>query len=136
MSYIYLSSPYSHQSDSVRQRRYELALHVASRITEQNITVYSPIVHNRHIALKTQLPSTFDYWSHHNYNMLRWADKLWILTIDGWLDSVGIKGEVEWFDGHGMRPARMIQAINLDLQFLESVDLRAYYTIENCRTHL
>lgn len=46
------------------------------------------------IALAGELPRGWDYWERYDRAMLEACDELWVLCLDGWEDSKGIKGEI------------------------------------------
>lgn len=103
---VYLASPYSHDDRCERFRRAHLTAHVAARILEIGVVwVLSPIVHTHPIIQQLEnLPAglkafkgrfgTFEHWKEFDRFLINACDELWILTLDGWAESVGIKAEV------------------------------------------
>lgn len=102
MAYIYLASPYSHPSELVRHQRYLAVAEVCASFLRDNITVYSPIVHCHELAKRHSLPKGFDFWEYHNYEMLKPASQLLVLELDGWKESKGLKGEIEFAIAHSI----------------------------------
>lgn len=92
---IYLASPYNHAEPEVRERRFQLVVEATAALMRDGHVVYSPIAHNHHVAVYPGFPRTWDYWSRFDEVILSRCDRLWILMIDGWRESVGIKGEIE-----------------------------------------
>jgi hypothetical protein len=93
---IYLASPYNHAKASMRAVRYQAVLTATADLMRAGRIVYSPIVHNHPIAISDEgLPRDWEYWKQFDEVILSRCDRLWILTIDGWRESVGIKGEIE-----------------------------------------
>lgn len=52
--------------------------------------VYSPIVHNHHLA---DLGRDWSFWEEYDLTVLDRCDELHILTLDGWDMSKGVTGE-------------------------------------------
>ena len=92
--YIYLASPYSHPDPIVREARYLAAMREVAGCLRENITIYSPIVHYHELAKITDLPKEVEFWETYNYIMLRAAEMLWVLMLDGWEKSKGIEKEM------------------------------------------
>jgi hypothetical protein len=94
--YVYLASPYSHASAEVRQARFEAVEHCAHWLLLRRNWVFAPIVHCHAIAVKYGLPKEFDYWEEYDKAMLMYARAIYVLCIDGWQESKGIAGELEF----------------------------------------
>lgn len=106
---IYLASPYNHEKASMRAVRYQAALEATAMLMRLGRIVYSPIVHNHPIAISDDgLPREWEYWKQFDEVILSRCDRLWILTLDGWQESVGVKGEIEI--AHRLRlPIQLVQ---------------------------
>lgn len=93
--YDYIASPYSSPNALVREERY---LHVAYYLMQclaKREWAYSPIVHCHELAKTWDLPKHADFWEEYNFVMLRNSRRLKVLRLDGWEQSVGLKGELE-----------------------------------------
>jgi hypothetical protein len=97
---IYLASPYSHADPDVMQQRFEDVRAATAALLAHDEIVYSPIVHGHAIATAHDLPATFDFWMRHCYAMLERADSLYVLQIDGWETSRGVRAEMDWWKKH------------------------------------
>lgn len=99
--YSYLASPYSSgtfRCDDKKlmiEERYRHALRATAWLMNQGLHVYSPIVHTHELAKRYDLPKDFRYWKAFNFVFLQPAKDFYILTIMGWLDSVGVQGELK-----------------------------------------
>jgi len=91
--YIYLASPYAHADAEVREARYRAARECAIRFMRQGLCLYAPIVHNHPLA--SELPADHEYWMKMDLPILRRADELWVLKIDGWQQSRGVAREIK-----------------------------------------
>lgn len=92
---IYLASPYgSSKSTELRQERYEAALAAETEIRRGGLHVYSPIVHCHPGAARGLYPSNWEYWQAFDELMLSRCDMLYVLTLDGWQESIGVQAEI------------------------------------------
>lgn len=94
MSYIYLASPYSHIDASRRQERYRAACAATHWLLSQRCWTYSPIVHCHDLARERGMPTDFQFWCDYNYAMLEGASSLYLLNIEGLMDSEGVQAEI------------------------------------------
>ena len=94
---VYLASPYTHEQYLVRALRTRAAARAAGVLLKAGYLVFSPIVHGHLIAIYSEFPVPIDYsyWESLNEEFILWSDALYILTLDGWEDSIGIKREIE-----------------------------------------
>lgn len=93
---IYLATPYSHDSPSVRQQRYETACAVVYHLQVKGITVYSPIVYWHPITSFHNLPLTAIYWKDVNFPALACAEELIICPMEGLETSEGVNFELTY----------------------------------------
>lgn len=100
---IYLATPYNHPDPAVRELRFVLACSIAGHLMRDRVYLFCPIAHTHPIALQGNLPYGWDYWQEYDRLMLAACDELWIVQMDGWERSEGIKGEIEIAKGLGKR---------------------------------
>lgn len=101
MKLCYVASVYSQgkASESLMQKRYEfvrdwVADHFENSV-EDDMVLYSPIVHNHPLAVVHDLPKTWDFWRKVDVATLRRSDLLIVLKMNGWEESVGVQGEID-----------------------------------------
>lgn len=94
MSYIYLASPYAHENESVREKRFYEVCRCAAYYMKQRQTIFSPIAHSHPIAKFSKLPKGFTFWKKFDLDMLRLASSFWILCLADWRKSEGINAEL------------------------------------------
>lgn len=94
--YLYLASPYSHENPEVVEFRYKLAEHVTAVLLQQNVAVYSPIVHCHYLARAHGMPTDAEFWRRYNMRMLAPARKLIVLQLEGWESSIGVGQEIDY----------------------------------------
>lgn len=56
--------------------------------------VFSPIVHSHPLA-EHGLPNTWAFWRKQDEVYLERCDMLVVLMLDGWQESIGVRGEIE-----------------------------------------
>lgn len=97
MRLLYLAAPYTHQSPVVREWREESTTSTAAiimRLTGQ--AVYSPLTHGHRIApyLPNELVLDHEFWMQQCLPLLRMADELLVLPLEGWRESAGVRKEI------------------------------------------
>jgi nucleoside 2-deoxyribosyltransferase len=90
---IYLASPYSHPDPAVREARFEAVCRVAATLIKKGHVVFSPIAHS-YPMVRYGLPDDWQFWSAQDRRFLEACDELWVLTLDGWQQSIGIHAEI------------------------------------------
>lgn len=95
MKKIYLACPYSHHEPKVREYRFRAACIMAGKFMQQGHIVYSPISHSHPIAMECKLPLDWSYWKDVDEFFISVCDELWVLCLEGWEQSEGIKAELE-----------------------------------------
>lgn len=94
---IYLASPYTHKSFTVMHDRYlETKAFVATHIKRDKL-LFSPIVYCHEMARRYNMPTDADFWWNFNRGFLLRAHSLWVLQIDGWQKSKGVRQEIDWW---------------------------------------
>ena len=96
MSYIYLGSPYTSRDQATQHMRFRAAGRAVVQLLREGVHVYSPIVHCHQLALDYSLPKDFAYWEAYNKAMLEPASMLMILKLQGWEESKGLDGEIQF----------------------------------------
>jgi hypothetical protein len=90
---IYLSAPYSHPEESVREERLYLVNVVVREMLTQGLLVYSPLTHNIPIK-KMGFRGGFEAWKKLDLAMLERCNTLTVLKIPGWEISRGVQEEI------------------------------------------
>lgn len=95
MSFIYLASPYTHADPAVVQQRHDTVMEFVAEQLAHKVWIYSPIVHCHELSLRHTLPGDFEFWKEYNFAMLAKASHLWVLALDGWDSSKGVRAELD-----------------------------------------
>ena len=91
---IYLASPYSHPNKHIELQRFKRAEAFVADAIRQHLIIYSPIVYCHQMALAYDLPGDAAFWDGFNMNMLRRSDAMWVLQLEGWAESKGVRREL------------------------------------------
>lgn len=106
---IYLASPHTHAVKAVVDQRYQDVLQATAILMGKNYIVYSPIVYThpvfRHAEQaigKNPTEARLSKWTHQQWllfdeHMMERCQECWVLMLDGWQDSKGIKYEMTYF---------------------------------------
>jgi hypothetical protein len=92
---IYLASPYSHASPTVREQRYRDVLRLSAQLIFTNqLTVFSPIVYGHQMSVEFGVATDAETWAGFNTAMQRQCTAVYVACLDGWKDSRGIAAEI------------------------------------------
>lgn len=101
---IYLASPYASGLDTslmdrfdiaqTKRNRFEAAIKATRELTHLGYNVYSPIVHNHPLVKDEPTMQNWPFWEWRDLSMLKRCDELYVLTLEGWQDSVGVTAEI------------------------------------------
>lgn len=100
--FTYLAVPYMHEDPAVKERRFRKANVAAGFLMSIGHTVYSPISHCHPIAKAVSLPVGWEFWRHMDEVYLRHSRQIVVLTLEGWVESKGVRGELEIAKGLGL----------------------------------
>jgi len=109
--YIYLASPYTHHDPLERNDRFKVACWAAGKLMRMGLSVFSPIAHSHPIEVESGEVKGGVFWKKQDVPLLRHADALYVLMLDGWNESSGIAWEVE-----------MADQLNIPVTFVDIVD--------------
>lgn len=101
---IYLASPYTHPSKAVEAERYQQTLQAFATLCLAGAVVYSPIVSCHPAAVAYGMPTDAKWWEGFNREFMLACDRLIVLRLAGWEQSVGVRDEIAFFAERGIRP--------------------------------
>lgn len=93
---IYLGAPYSHKNPEVMLERYYKITEYTADLMKKGYAVFSPITYGKPIADLHDLPHTYEFWLSFDLKMLEACSEFWVLQLDGWEESKGLKAEIEF----------------------------------------
>jgi hypothetical protein len=77
------------------ESRFDSICRIAGQLMQAGHVVFSPIAHTHPIAVRCELPRTWDYWEKFDREHIARCDKMTVVMLDGWSTSKGIKAEIE-----------------------------------------
>jgi len=93
---VYLAAPYSHPNLRVRAARYRACNRAAGRLwLERRQLPFSPITHSHPVCVFARSAGTWAEWSALDRVVLPACRRLYVLTLPGYLASVGVQAELE-----------------------------------------
>lgn len=91
---IYLAAPYTHEDPRIVRMRVREVSKAAGHLLNQGLMVYSPLSHGQMIVDHSEgILTTREYWFQHNMWMLARCTEMYVLALDGWRESIGVKQE-------------------------------------------
>jgi len=99
-SYIYLASPYTKKDDPedmlVSEGRYIQICWVTAELIKKGSMIFCPIAHGHFVRQMGGLSGEFKFWQKLDECMIRNSDGLWVCTMDGWKESIGVIHEIAY----------------------------------------
>lgn len=92
MKKIYVAIPYSSIDHELS---FDTANRKAAELMREGHIVFSPISHSHMIAKNYDLPGDWEFWSKIDTEFIKWCDTVYVICIDGWDRSRGVKAEIE-----------------------------------------
>jgi len=129
--YIYLASPYSTDDVVLRAKRAYLVSKVGYKLTEAGMNVFCPVTMSHNVQLSADEHNrvlTHEEWMRVDYSFLQYAEGLYVLMLDGWDVSRGVKEEIEYAVEHNI-PITYLNddgSLNKPLNFAEQMNSEMY----------
>lgn len=92
---IYLACPYTHKEKSIRSARSTVATIISACLIKNKIYNISPLTLQIPLEDNFNFPHTWDYWKRFDELLISRSDEVWVITIEGWEESVGVQEEIE-----------------------------------------
>lgn len=87
---IYIASPYSHPDPKIEEQRYFRACDFTDSLLRSGHVAFSPIVYCYPISKRLELGGQAEVWLWFNMSMMRRAEAVYCLQLDGWKESKGV----------------------------------------------
>ncbi len=99
---IYLACPFRHEDLSIQKKRCAAAHYVTAQLFLEGKFVFSPLTHNELLIdiIHDKVPP--EHWMQFDLAILKIAQKLYVLKMDGWEKSKGVAREIAFARAHGI----------------------------------
>ena len=109
---MYLASPYSHKNKVIQSRRFHAVCLATARLIAMGKNVFSPIAHSHVVARAGKLGLGWERWAEIDFEWIRMCGNVWVLQLDGWVESVGVQAEIRFaqsmaFPIHYIAPSQL-----------------------------
>lgn len=78
----------------MEQRFHEICV-IAGRLMLSGLVVFCPIAQGHPIAVRSELPTDWDYWKQFCHEFIAASSKVMVAMMNGWQESRGVAAEVE-----------------------------------------
>ena len=92
---VYLAVPYSDKDWAVKENRFDRVNQVAAILIARGENIFSPISMAHPIAKAGDLPGNWEFWDKFDRAYLECCKKMYVLMLDGWENSNGVKAEIK-----------------------------------------
>jgi len=102
---VYLAVPYSDKDWAVKENRFDRVNQVAAILIARGENIFSPIARGENIfspismahpiAKAGDLPGNWEFWDKFDRAYLECCKKMYVLMLDGWENSNGVKAEIK-----------------------------------------
>jgi hypothetical protein len=100
--YQYLAAPYSHPDPQVRLARVVKCATAVANMMKNGGLPFSPLVHGYWTEQGAAVELPWELWMEHSFAMLGKAQACYVLTLEGWGLSKGVKAEIEFAKRHAI----------------------------------
>lgn len=91
---VFISSPYGHVNPVVVAQRIHHTKRYVAHLLNANVQAISPTVYGHSIVTEYAIPGDWAFWQNFCLAYLLKSKEMHILCLDGWKESIGVKGEV------------------------------------------
>lgn len=94
---VYLAGPYSDPNTIVREQRYLRLLEAEyALIKARGFCVMNPIGMCHSLSKMYKMPTGYKYWQSRDRELINRCDEVYVLTMQGWKESVGVTDEIQY----------------------------------------
>lgn len=99
---VFVAAPYTAYDANGKEdvprimKRIETFSLCMEQLLKMGVLPYSPVLAHLVRCYTTKLPGSWDYWKQYSLTLLKKSDVMIVLTIEGWKESEGLKGEIEF----------------------------------------
>jgi hypothetical protein len=92
---VYVASPYTHTDKTVEHERGVAVSMYTASLNVKGIKAFSPIAYGEQLVkYNSKLPTDAKFWEEFNFTFLKACSNLWVLMLEGWEESKGVRDEI------------------------------------------
>lgn len=91
---IYIGCPYQHDDIAVMEQRFQKVSKKAAELMSAGKQIFSPIS-MCHPMAQYGLPRGWEFWAEFDKQFLEMCSELYVLKLDGWEKSTGLRAEIK-----------------------------------------
>lgn len=110
----YLASPYSHKNKSIRYKRFIDITTIAAKLFNEGHILFCPITQSHNLADTGMLEGSWEFWERVDLAFLAKSEELYVVTMDGWKESVGVGAEIDFAIKNNI-PVKYVDPITLEI---------------------
>ena len=101
---IFVSSPYSHPDDNVREENYQKVSKYTAELIKNEVVAFSPILYG-HTAVNFEpdIPTDWPFWENFCLTFLNRCDEIIVYMMEGWDKSRGVAEEIAYAKDLGIK---------------------------------
>jgi len=112
---VYLASPYTHKDKAVVLDRYLRTVLATATLQMAHLecNIFSPILNSHPLADLGGMRGDWAFWKGLDIDHIESCHEIWVYTISGWRESVGVTEEIEIGRALGMPIKYLDSELNL-----------------------
>jgi hypothetical protein len=113
---VVVSGPYSHSNPDIKQIRVKAIADACVKLFQNGDICCSPLLAGLSFIEKSSyhMPDDYDFWKNFCRSYVKAGHVLYVLDIEGWKESTGVKDEIEYAQSFGM-PVYLIEPETLEI---------------------
>lgn len=101
---IFVSSPYSHPDDNVREENYQKVSKYTAKLISEGHAVFSPILYGHNaLNFSPDMPTDWPFWESFCLTFLNKCDEMIVYMMEGWDKSRGVAEEIAYANNLGIK---------------------------------
>jgi hypothetical protein len=100
---IFLSSPYSHEDEKVREENFVRVSKLAADLCSEGKVAVSPITYGHTLLKYKEMPSDWLFWKNFCLSILMKCEEMIVYKMPGWDKSKGVAEEIKFAEENGIK---------------------------------
>ena len=93
----YLASPYTSKDPFLEQERKHTINKIGAILNKQGHCIFAPITTSATFSqYDPEIKGSYEHWKDIDRCAIEHCDELWVCTLEGWKESIGVTDEIYW----------------------------------------